>query len=128
MKVILTLITIVLFLPSSLSADGSGVYFCSSTDSNGFGIKNGIYESGRVEVSRFKAKIDFNKKTFISSDLEMNDNSCKRIFDEGMTCSQYGYSININKNNLKFVLAKGYGYAFSSNDTVSISIGTCELF
>ena len=128
MKIILALITVVLFLPASLSADGNDVYFCSPTDGNGFMSKNGRYERTGFDVIRFKAKIDFNKKTFVSNDLSIKDFQCKPILDEGMTCSDSGYSININRNNLKFVLAKGYGYAFSSNDTVSISLGTCDLF
>ena len=104
------------------------VFYCSSSKSVGFSTTNGKYKTTSFKTSKFKAKIDFNKKTFVSNDLDMRDSACTSIFTDGITCVSDGYSININKKDFKFVLSKAYGYVIGKNDTVSISIGTCDKF
>jgi len=106
------------------------VFFCSEKDSVGFAPNNsGQYISGLFEQGRFKAKIDFINKTFVSNEIPLTDYNCKILpFNNGMTCNQAGFLITVNKNDYKFVLTKAFGYAIGKKDTVSVSIGNCDKF
>ena len=116
---------ILIFITTTANAD---VFYCSSSAVVGFSPTNGEYEEAVFNTSKFKAKIDFNKRTFVSNDLSLTDNACTSIFTDGITCVSNGYSININKKDFKFALSKAYGYVVGKKDTVSISIGTCDKF
>ena len=115
-----------LSLSIKVSAD---VFFCSEKDSVGFAPNNyGKYTRGLFKESKFKAKIDFTNKTFISNDIPLIDYNCTNLSTNGMTCNQLGFLITVNKNDYKFVLTRGYGYVLGKKDTISVSIGTCDKF
>ena len=116
---------ILILLATTANAD---VFYCSSSEAVGFSATNSKYKKISFETSKFKAKIDFNKRTFVSNDLQMTDYECTSLFTDGIMCVSDGYSININKKNFKFVLSKAYTFVIGKSDTVSISIGTCDKF
>ena len=97
----------------------AAVFYCSSSEAVGFSATNGKYKKTSFKTSKFKAKIDFNKRTFVSNNLQMTDYECTSLFTDGITCVSDGYSININEKNLKFVLSKAYGFVVGKSDTVS---------
>lgn len=105
------------------------MYFLYST-SEVVGLKsiNGEYKKTSFKTSKFKAKIDFNKRTFVTNDLKLTDNACASIFTHGITCVNDRYLININKHDFKFVLSKAYAYVIRRNNIVIISIGKCKKF
>ena len=104
------------------------VYYCAELDSNGFKLKSGTYEKQGFKVDRFKARIDFDKKSFFSNDLQLNDETCERLFNIGMSCHDSGYTIHLNKENLRFTLSQSYGFVGGDKDTISTGYGMCERF
>ena len=110
------------------TAAQADVYYCAELDSNGFKLKSGAYEKQGFKVDRFKARIDFDRKSFFSNDLQLNDEQCERLFSIGMSCHDSGYTIHLNKENLRFTLSQAYGFVGGDQDTISIGYGTCEKF
>ena len=128
MKILLTLF-VLLFSSSVLSKDQ--ILFCSQDKNTGFKDEDNTdnYKQTEFIENRFKLKINFQNETFSSNDLNMEDATCVN-YGQFMQCIDLGYSIAINKKSLNFILSKGFGNLADegTNDTISISYGTCEKF
>ena len=122
------IIVLIVLLFSSLLVAKEQTLYCSSDNSTGFvdTDKNGNYEQTEFVREKFELKIDFQNNTFTSADLTMEDATCINYLPF-IQCIDFGYGININKENLNFILYKGFGHLSGQNDTISISYGSCEL-
>ena len=107
------------------------IYYCMEIGSIGFdGDLN--YQQEKYNVTRFKAKIDFEKSYFSSKDIFMTHTDCSYMIDKWshtMQCTApYGAMFVINTNNLNFTNFNSLGIAGNNNDDLSISHGRCEEF
>jgi len=126
-------ILILLIISFSLNAYSSysGVYFCSDTHKTGFEPKEN-FKVYPFKGNKFKAKIDFEKKDFISKEIFFSDiapKTCSVNDNSTITCHiTYGSSFTFNPESgyfvrSQFLLGKNKPY-----DSITIAYGTCEKF
>ena len=128
-----SLVLFIFFIFISTSTHASAeVFYCVEEKSIGFKDKNedNNYIETNFYPERFKAKINFERPFFESSDLSFyaSQTECSD-YGDFIQCTSFGYSININKKNYNFVVSQGFGHAGGSKkDSINIAYGTCEKF
>jgi hypothetical protein len=111
------------------------VYYCVDTDANGFfpDKEKDSYQRSGFNGDRFKMKLDLsNKKIELAMGSKGRTVSyiCTQPFFPESTLSCYASfrMFNFNYETGRYVSASGYGYLKSTEDAVSVSIGTCNKF
>jgi hypothetical protein len=117
------------------------VYYCSdnTNGANGFKKKEGRYTRVNFKENKFKMKLQDDGNIVIAKlhgiDVPFfcgvpydgkypEDKNSKSCLDTKYS----GIFFNFNADNGRYVLLEGFGYVFSTNDSVSTSIGTCTKF
>ena len=126
-------ILILLIISFSLNAYSSysGVYYCSDKNTIGFHPSSN-FEVYSFEEKKFKAKIDFEKKDFISKELFLNDfvpKTCSVNDSSTIKCHRTdGATFTFNPESGYFVRSQFFLDKNKPSDSIYISYGTCEKF
>ena len=113
------------------------VYYCSEFGSTGFlPNHNGGYKTTNFNLQKFKAKIDFENKSYESKDSDFLISSSQGEGCIGsnwvMTCyNTIGDTIRLSKEDdgtVKFAQSYLYGWTGKYANQISVSYGTCEKF
>jgi hypothetical protein len=114
--------------------DEGEIYYCSSSDTNGFSYnkESDSYKRAGFGIVRFKLKIDTDHKSIkVAGDKALNGIfPCTKPFSKrpAISCADNFNMYNINTETGRFVWAAGYGHVVVDKDSITISIGKCDKF
>ena len=134
MRYFCLILSLILGLSTSVSADSTENYLCIEEASTGFHFENGGWKSSKFKEYKFLVKVEkgstYNKDVTIT---KFGDESptffpenCK-VYATNIRCaSVFGqFKMGTRDDNLNFLNAYTYGFVEKNYDTPTIGIGSC---
>ncbi len=127
------IITFILFILVSFSLSAKKMdLICKDIELAGFEGEDNYSKFKLYRKTTFEIELDLDNKIIVSDDLTYISPVCDVMlnvegYDDFIYCNQFGYSFNLNLNNLKFTRTRGFGYVMANNDDIGIGYGTCKI-
>ena len=105
---------------------------CKDIELAGFEGDDNYNQFKLYKNTTFEIELDLENTIIISDDLTYISPVCDVLlnvdgYDDFIYCNQFGYSFNLNLNNLKFTRTRGFGYVMANNDDIGIGYGNCKI-
>ena len=126
-------VIIFLFILICFSVSASKIdLICKDIELAGFEGDDNYNEFKLYKKTTFEIELDLENTVIISDDLTYISPVCDILldvegYDDFIYCNQFGYSFNLNLDNLKFTRTRGFGYVMGNNDDIGIGYVTCKI-
>ena len=105
---------------------------CVEIDAVGFDGEDNYKKFYTYGQDDFEIEIDTKLYSVIAEGINFESNVCDYAPENStrgafLSCSDLGYSFNINLSTFRYTRSRGYGFAISSKDDIAIGYGLCYL-